>query len=146
VRAHTHTHTHTLTHTLPSGEGTEKRKSRKKKRNAKQQPEHLETSKRGSCSGAREKHVQLGEAGARRPQQGRRDVPDGDGGAAEPLPQEAAAAGGDIPLPRLPLPGAGGRGLPEQAHGAAGGPVLHRENHLHQVSDTPPRACVGTAR
>lgn len=45
---------------------TEKRRSRKKERNAKQQPEHLETSKRGSCSGAREKHVQLGEAGARR--------------------------------------------------------------------------------
>lgn len=44
-------------------------------------------------------HVQLGETGARWPQQGRRDVPDGDGRTADPLHQEAAAAGGDLPLP-----------------------------------------------
>lgn len=79
------------------------------------------------------RHVQLGQTGAGWTEQGGRDVPDGDRGIAQPVHQEAAAAGGNLPLPWLPLPGAGGRGLPEQAHGVAGGPVLHWEDYLHQV-------------
>lgn len=81
-------------------------------------------------------HVQLGETGARWPQQGRRDVPDGDGRTADPLHQEAAAAGGDLPLPWLPLSGFGARRLPEQTYGAAGRSVFNREDHLHQVRNS----------
>lgn len=59
------------------------------------------------------KHVQLGQTGAGWQQQRRRDVPDRYGGTADSLHQEAAAAGRDLSLPWLPLPGPRGCWLPE---------------------------------
>lgn len=89
----------------------------------------------------RRRDVQLaGEAGRRAGARRRRERrgADGDRRAAGPLPPQAAAAGGALPLPWIPLARPGGGRLREQAHGAAGGAVQHRQDHLHPVRRSPP--------